>query len=75
MTYMLCSDRPADLPIGQPWPTYCILTCDSGQEHLFGPPEVRIEGRFDERERKIRELGWRLRVGDQCLCICPECAK
>ncbi len=75
MSYSVGSDRPADLPIGQKWPTYAIFTCDSGQHHLFGPPELRLEGPFDERERQARALGWKWTNGERCLVLCPECAR
>ncbi len=75
MSYSIHSDRPADLPIGQPWPTYAEFSCDSGQHGLFPPPSIRLLGDFDVRERPARELGWQIRSGDRCIVLCPECAR
>jgi hypothetical protein len=67
-------DRPVDLPSDLLRPTYLRLVCD-GDHGLLKPPEIRIDGQFDEREAAARALGWRWRVGDTCIVLCPECAQ
>jgi hypothetical protein len=75
MIYSIASDRPADLPIGQRWPTFAVFTCD--RDHGFLPaPSVRVEGEHDDREAEIRARGWKLYAGpDSDQTLCPECAR
>lgn len=72
MGYSIGADD--SVPPGPDRPVYGEYRCD-GDHGLFPPPVIRIWAPLDEREREMRRLGWRIRVGDHNRVLCPECQR